>query len=135
MSSKGDIFDNYRYTKNHEWIKRDEQDDQIVIIGITDYAQHELGDIVHIEIPGVGDNFSEEDELGVIESAKAASEFYAPLSGRVVEVNCTLDSHPEKVNNSPYEDGWIVKMQMDNPDDLDDLLSADGYRNYLEEEV
>jgi len=128
------IPEDLRYTKEHEWVKRDDADHDVVIIGITDHAQNALGDIVHVEIPGVGEEYEAGDEIGVIESAKSASEVYAPLSGKVIEVNCSLDLHPEKVNEATYEDGWIVKLRMQDPDDLDHLLSSDGYRHFLEEE-
>ena len=127
------IHEDLRYTKDHEWIKRDENDHDLVIIGITDYAQQTLGDIVHVEIPGVGDQVEEGNELGVIESAKSASEVYIPISGKIIEVNCSLDKHPEKINESTYEDGWIIKLKMDDPDDLDKLLSSEGYKHYLDE--
>lgn len=132
--SNSKVPENYRYTKDHEWVQRDENDHDVVIIGITDYAQNALGDIVHVEIPGVGERYEAGDELGVIESAKSASEVYAPLAGKIIEVNCSLDRHPEKVNESVYEEGWIVKMRMDDPDELDHLLSQDGYEHYLDEE-
>ena len=134
MSDLGNIPEDYRYTKDHEWVKRDDNDHSVVLIGITDFAQHALGDVVHVEIPEVGTHYEVGDELGVVESAKSASEIYVPLCGKIIEVNCNLDSHPEYINNSPYEDGWIVKLLMDDPDDLDDLLSPDGYGHYLEEE-
>jgi glycine cleavage system H protein len=130
-----EIIKEYRYTKDHEWVKRDEKDDHIVYIGITDYAQEALGDIVHVDIPDVGEEFMPEDELGAIESAKSASEIYAPLEGKIVEVNDELDSHPEIINKSPYDEGWIVKMSIEDPDQLDELLSSDGYEHYLEQEA
>ena len=130
-----EILEGYRYSKEHEWIKRDDNDDQVVIIGITDHAQEALGDIVHIELPAVGDSFEIADELGVIESAKSASELYAPVSGRIVAVNDSLDIEPDLANNSPYGDGWIVKIKLNDPDELDELLSDDGYKHFLEEEA
>lgn len=133
--SDNNIPEDYRYTKDHEWVKRDEKDHDIVTIGITDFAQHALGDIVHVEIPGVGEKYDVGDELGVIESAKSASEIYAPLAGKIIEVNCLLDKHPEQINNSAYDEGWVVKLRMDDPDDLDHLLSPDGYQHYLDEEA
>ena len=127
------ILPEFRYSKEHEWIKRDEKKDQNVIIGITDHAQDALGDIVHIDLPPVGTEFDVQDEMGVIESAKSASEFYAPISGKVIEVNDCLDKHPEYINESPYDKGWILKIKLNDPDELDDLLSADGYENFLDE--
>lgn len=134
MSEGELILENYRYTKDHEWVFREENNDNIVKVGITDHAQHALGDIVHIDLPDVGDSFEVGDEIAVVESAKSASEIYCPLTGTVVEVNDCLDSHPERANESPYKEGWLFRVEMDNPDELDKLLSADGYNHFVEEE-
>ncbi len=128
------IPEGLRYTKEHEWIRRDEKNDNNVIIGITDHAQKALGDIVHTELPDVGTKFEIDDEMGVVESAKSASEIYAPLTGTIVEVNTNLDLHPEKVNEAPYAEGWMIKLEMEDPDELDNLLSPDGYSHFLDEE-
>ena len=127
------IPSNLRYTKDHEWVDRDENDDHVAVFGITDHAQAALGDIVHIELPSVGDEYDVGDEIGIIESAKSASEIYAPLKGKVIKVNHELDSHPEMVNESPYENGWIVKIRISDADELDSLLSSDGYQHFLDE--
>jgi glycine cleavage system H protein len=129
------IPENFRYSKEHEWVIRDEKNDNVVIIGITDHAQEALGDIVHVELCSQGTHIAVNDELGVVESAKSASELYAPVSGKVVGLNCALDQHPEKVNESPYDEGWVAKIRMEDPDELDSLLSADGYQKFLDEEA
>lgn len=134
MSDETFIPEGYRFSKDHEWIKRDEDSDNVVIIGITDFAQSSLGDIVHVDLPETGEDFEEGDELGVIESAKSASEIYAPLSGKVIALNDGLDEHPEYINESPYDKGWIVKIEMSDPDELDNLLSPEGYKSFLEDE-
>ena len=134
MSSKTKVPDNYRYTKEHEWVQREHSNDNIIKVGITDFAQHSLGDIVHIELPSEGESFNIGDEIAVVESAKSASEIYCPVSGVIVEVNDCLDSHPERVNEAPYEEGWLVRIEMEDPDQLDDLLSVDGYSHFLEED-
>jgi len=133
MSEDSKILDGYRYTKDHEWLIRDESNDNIVKIGITDHAQSALGDIVHIELPSEGESFEAGDEVAVVESAKSASEIYAPVTGTIIEVNDCLDSHPERINESPYEEGWLMKIEMSDPDQLDDILSPDGYKHFLEE--
>lgn len=135
MTHENIVPEGFRYTKDHEWIKRDDDKDNVVIIGITDHAQQALGDVVHVDLPSVGDNVVAEDELGVIESAKSASEIYVPLNGKVVKVNEDLDTHPEYINESPYDQGWIVKIEISDPDELDNLLSTEGYKSYLDEEA
>ena len=134
MSSDYKIPDGYRYTKDHEWVRRDENNDNVIIVGITDYAQHAMGDIVHVELPSVGDEFSKGDEAAIVESAKSASEIYAPVSGQIVKGNDNLDSHPEHINAQPYDDGWLFKIELSDPDELDLILSSDGYTHFLEEE-
>ena len=132
MSDNNKIPENLRNTKEHEWVRR--ESDEVVVVGITDYAQHSLGDLVYVDLPDEGAEVEAGDEMLTIESAKSASEVYAPVSGRVIEVNDALDSHPENVNSSPYEDGWIAKIEMSDPDELDNILSSDGYQHFLEEE-
>lgn len=134
MDNENNIPEGYRFTKEHEWVKRDPENDNIVIIGITDHAQAALGDIVHVELPSIGDELEAEAELGVVESAKSASEIYMPISGTIKKVNENLDSQPELINESAFDQGWIVKIEISDPDDLDNLLSPDGYKSYLEEE-
>ncbi len=113
------------YTKEHEWIKVD--GDQ-VIIGITDHAQNALTDIVYIELPEVGMTIGDMGEFAIVESVKSASPIFAPLAGEITEVNEELDDAPELMNSSPYEDGWIVKMKLDNPDGVNSLMDASQYK-------
>ena len=113
------------YTKEHEWIKVD--GDQ-VIIGITDHAQNALTDIVYIELPDVGMTVGDMDEFAIVESVKSASPIFAPLAGEITEVNEELEDAPELMNSSPYEDGWIVKMKLDNPDGINSLMNASQYK-------
>ena len=113
------------YTKEHEWIKVD--GDQ-VIIGITDHAQNALTDIVYIELPEIGMTMGDMDEFAIVESVKSASPIFAPLAGEITEVNEELDDAPELMNSSPYEDGWIVKMKLDNPDGINSLMDASQYK-------
>ena len=124
---------NYRYTQDHEWVIRDDKNHNVVLVGITDYAQDTLGEIVHIEFPSISDLYEKSSEIAVVESAKSASEIYAPVTGTIFEINDTLDTSPEEINKSPYENGWIFKIKLDDMDELDDLLTADGYIDYINE--
>ncbi|GAB4185905.1 MAG: glycine cleavage system protein GcvH [Calditrichia bacterium] len=117
-----------KYTKDHEWAKIE---GDIATIGITDYAQSELGDIMYVELPSVGDSVEKEKPFGTIEAVKAASDLYAPLSGEIVEVNEALNDAPETVNNDPYGDGWMVKIKLSNPDEVADLLDDSKYKELL----
>jgi glycine cleavage system H protein len=117
-----------QYTKSHEWVRIE---GDTATIGITDYAQEELGDIVFVELPEEGATFDAGDSFGTVESVKAVSDLYAPVGGEVVEVNETLGDNPEKINEDPYGDGWIVKLRVS---DEGDLLSASDYEQLLEEE-
>jgi len=121
-----------KYVSSHEWIR--DEGDGVVTIGITDYAQESLGDVVFVETPDVGAEVSAGDDAGVVESVKAASDIYAPLSGTVIEVNEELEDAPESVNSDPYGDGWFFKLKLSDPDELDDLLSAEEYQEQCEEE-
>ena len=105
----------------------------LVLVGITHYAQDQLGDVVFVELPTVGDRVEKADAFGVVESTKAVSDVYAPVSGEVAEVNDDLPDNPELLNEDPYGDGWMVKITLGDRTDLDDLMSAEEYRNYLEE--
>ena len=116
------------YTRSHEWVRTE---DDTATIGITDYAQEELGDIVYVELPDQGDTFDAGDSFGSIESVKAVSDLYTPVGGEVVEVNEALNDSPEKINEDPYGDGWIVKLRVS---EEGDLLSASDYEQLLEEE-
>lgn len=116
---------NLRYAESHEWVL--DNGDGTVTVGISDHAQEALGDIVFVELPEVGRTLALKDEFGVVESVKAASDLYAPVAGEVIEVNEALEDAPETVNESPYEDGWIMKVRLEDSAQLDDLLDADGY--------
>lgn len=121
-----------KYVASHEWIR--EEGEGVVTIGITEHAQDLLGDVVFVELPEVGDTVSAGDDAGVVESVKAASDVYAPLSGEVVEINEALEDAPELVNSDPYGDGWFFKLKLTDPAELDDLLDADGYAAHCESE-
>ena len=120
-----------KYSKEHEWVL---VEGSVATVGITDYAQDQLGDIVFVELPAVGDKVSKEDAFGVVESVKAVSDTYAPVSGKVVEVNDDLPENPEMLNEDPYGDGWIIKIEMNDPDELQDLMTATEYEEYVAEE-
>lgn len=114
-----------RYAKSHEWVK--DAGDGVVVIGISDYAQASLGDITYVEAPGVGDSLAIGDVFGVVESVKAASDLYSPIAGEVIEINEALEATPETVNQSPYDDGWIMKVKVAEGSANDDLLDAAAY--------
>ena len=120
-----------RYTKEHEWV-RDEGDGR-VRVGITDYAQDALGDVVYVDVPDIGTSVTGRQPFGEVESTKSVSEVFAPVSGTVVERNATLDDRPELVNESPYGEGWIVVIQMDDPGQVGELLDAGAYEGFLED--
>lgn len=122
------IPENLRYSKDHEWLS---VEGDTATIGITDYAQHSLGDVVYIDMPRVGDKFSTHEAFGSVESVKAVSEIFTPIAGEVAEVNEGLNDTPEAVNNDPYATGWMIKIKMDNPNEADKLLSAVEYEEYL----
>ena len=121
-----------RYTKSHEWVKS--MDDGHLEIGITDHAQEMLGDMVFIELPEVGSTVSTGDDCAVVESVKAASDVYAPVSGEIVEVNSLLSDLPETVNSDPYGAGWLYRMQPTDEGEIEELLDADGYAEVVESE-
>jgi len=120
-----------KYSREHEWVL---VESNVATVGITDFAQDQLGDIVFVELPAIGDKVSKEDAFGVVESVKAVSDIYAPVSGKVLEVNDDLPDNPEMVNEDPYGDGWMVKIEMNDLDDLQDLMSAAEYEAYVAEE-
>ncbi|WP_110599568.1 MULTISPECIES: glycine cleavage system protein GcvH [Salinicola] len=124
-----DIPNNLLYTDSHEWVL--DNGDGTVTVGITDHAQEALGDVVFVELPDPGRELDAGDEFGVIESVKAASDLYSPLAGEIVEVNESLEDAPETVNDSPYGDGWILKLQLTDQGDLESLMSADAYRELV----
>lgn len=120
-----------KYISSHEWIRM--EDDGTVTIGITDHAQELLGDVVYVELPDVDSDVALDDEIAVVESVKAASDIFAPLSGTIVAVNEALEDAPETVNSSPYDDGWMFKMQPSEPSELDNLIDAETYQNEIED--
>ncbi len=121
----------YFYTKDHEWILV--QGDKATV-GITDYAQHELGDVVYVDLPEVGDTFEAGEPFGSVESVKAVSEVFCPVGGEVEEVNSKLEDSPELVNESPHQKAWMIKIQVTSPDELKELLSAEEYEEYIQEQ-
>ena len=121
MSTPSDL----KYTKEHEWIR--DNGDGTVTIGITDFAQGELGDIVFVELEDVGSDFSQDDTFGTVEAVKTVSDLYAPVDGEVVELNEALEDNPELVNDDPYGEGWMIKMKISDATQLDGLLSSDDY--------
>ena len=120
-----------KYTKEHEWVL---VEDRIATIGITEYAQQELGDIVYVELPEVGEKIVKDDPFGAVESVKAVSDIYAPVSGTVIEVNDTLPDSPETINDDAYGDGWMIRVEMSDADDLKDLMSAEEYAEYVDQQ-
>lgn len=123
------VPEDLKYTKSHEWVRLE---DDTATVGITDHAQDELGDVVFVELPEVGYSFEAGDSFGTVESVKAVSDLYAPVGGEVVEVNSALDDNPEKINEDPYGEGWIVKLRVSG--EGEGLLSAEEYQKVLEEE-
>lgn len=113
-----------KFTKEHEWI---EKSDQIIIVGITEFAQDQLGDIVSIELPQVSSSFKQNDVMAIIDSVKASSDLYCPVDGEIIEVNEKLLERPELINQSPFEEGWVVKIKPNNPEQIDSLLSKEQY--------
>lgn len=120
-----------QYAKSHEWIQRDGDE---VIIGITDHAQESLGDLVFVELPEVGETVAVDDACAVVESVKAASDIYAPISGEIVAVNEQLDGAPELINEDPYGEGWLLKLSIADEADLEALLNDDEYQTFIDEE-
>jgi len=123
-----EIPEDLKYSREHEWALVEKN---VVTVGITDFAQEQLGDIVFVELPAVGDKVTKDEPLGVIESVKAVSDIYAPMGGVVVEINDDLPDSPEMINEDPYGDGWVVKIEFDDPTDLNDLLNAESYEQYV----
>ncbi len=123
------IPDTLRYAKSHEWLRL--ESDGIAVIGISDYAQSSLGDITYVQVPSVGEELTAGGPLGVVESVKAASDIYAPVGGTVIEINADLDATPEKVNQEPYEGGWLVKIKVNDPAEAETLLDAPAYEQEI----
>jgi glycine cleavage system H protein len=117
---------NLKYTEDHEWVRV--ESDNIVVVGITDYAQSELGELVYIEVETVGESLDKGEEFGTVEAVKTTSELFMPVSGKIIEVNPALEDGPEIVNGKPYDEGWIVKIEVSNISELNDLLDADAYK-------
>ncbi len=128
MSEATSVPDDRRYTRDHEWALLE---GDTVRVGITEYAQHELGDVVFVELPAVGSKVTQFKEFGVVESVKAASDLFSPITGEVVESNGELGDHPEYVNDSPYDKGWIMRVRPEDAAQLDEILDAAGYRELI----
>ena len=126
------VPDNLHYSKDHEWVRVDGGN---AIIGITDYAQNSLGDVVYVELPKAGENFSANESFGSVESVKAVSEMFIPVSGSVVEANEALSDEPEKVNADPYGEGWMISVRMSSPGEVDRLLTAAEYEDFTKAET
>ena len=122
---------NLKYTKDHEWISID---GNIATVGITDFAQRELGDIVYIEVETIGETLNADDVFGTVEAVKTVSDLFLPMTGKIIEFNESLDSSPEDVNTDPYGNGWMVKIEIENIDELDNLLSVDQYKELIGED-
>lgn len=120
-----------KYTKEHEWVKLE---GNVVVVGITDYAQDSLGDVVYVELPQEGAGVTKNESFGVVESVKAVSDLYSPVSGSVAEVNDAIVDNPEVINEDPYGDAWMIKVELSNAGELDDLMNADDYQKFIEEE-
>lgn len=127
-----DIPQGLRYTEEHEYLKKTD-DEGVYVIGVTDYAQGELGDVVFVELPSAGDSFAKMDTFGTIEAVKAVSDLYCPVGGEVVEVNAALDDDPSLVNSDPYGDGWMVRLKVGEPAEVDALMDAAAYAEHVGE--
>ena len=126
------VPEDLHYSKDHEWVR---VENGIALIGITDYAQNSLGDVVYVELPKENDEFATNESFGSVESVKAVSEVFSPVSGTVVEVNSTLNDEPEKVNEDPYGAGWMIRIRMSNPGEVDSLLTAAEYEDFTKSET
>lgn len=126
-----EIPSGFLYTEEHEYLKPTEEEG-VYLVGITDYAQGELGDVVYLELPSEGDSFSRMAVFGTIEAVKAVSDLYCPVTGEILEVNSALDDDPALVNTDPYDEGWMVRLRVADDAELEDLLDDEGYRNLVE---
>ncbi|HSS19216.1 MAG TPA: glycine cleavage system protein GcvH [Pyrinomonadaceae bacterium] len=126
------IPDDLHYSKDHEWVRAD---GGVATVGITDHAQNQLGDVVYVELPKVGDEFGANEPFGSVESVKAVSEVFSPVSGEIVEINGSLTDSPEKVNTDPYGDGWMIRVKMSNAGEVDSMLSAAEYEDFTKAET
>ncbi len=126
-----EVLQELRYSKEHEWVA---VEDGIAWIGITDYAQEQLGDVVYVELPEVDTSVQKDEPFGVVESVKAVSDIFSPISGTIVQVNVDLQSSPEMVNDDPYGDAWMIRIQISEPEELEDLMDAEEYLAFVEQE-
>lgn len=126
------IPEDLHYSKDHEWVRLE---GKIAVVGITEYAQDSLGDVVYVEVPKVGDEFAANESFGSVESVKAVSEVFSPVSGEIVGVNEALADEPEKVNQDPYGAGWMIRVEMSNPGEVDSLLTAAEYEDFTKAET
>ena len=126
------ISDDCKYTEEHEWVKVENTEANEVLVGITDYAQDQLGDIVYLELPQTGSVVKQLDKMGEIESVKAVSDLFSPISGNVIESNSDLDDHPELVNEDPFGKGWLIRVTMTSVNELDGLMGASEYQSYID---
>jgi glycine cleavage system H protein len=126
------IPEDLHYSKDHEWVR---VEGDVAVIGITDYAQNSLGDVVYVELPKVGEEFAANESFGSVESVKAVSEMFSPVSGAVVGVNEALADEPEKVNEDPYGEGWMIRVRLSNPGEVDSLLTAAEYEDFTKAET
>jgi glycine cleavage system H protein len=120
--------ENLKYTKDHEWVRLE---GNVAFIGITEFAQGELGDIVYVDISTLGQQVKSEEIFGTVEAVKTVSDLFMPVSGKVIEINTLLESAPESVNKDPYGDGWMIKVEVDNPEEINSLLSAEAYKELI----
>ena len=126
------ISDDCKYTQEHEWVKVENTEANEVLVGITDYAQDQLGDIVYLELPQTGSVVKQLDKMGEIESVKAVSDLFSPISGNVIESNSDLNDHPELVNEDPFGKGWLIRVTMTSVNELDGLMVASEYQSYID---
>ena len=126
------ISDDCKYTQEHEWVKVENIESGEALIGITDYAQDQLGDIVYLELPQLGAVVKQLDKMGEVESVKAVSDLFSPISGNVIESNTALNDHPELVNEDPFGKGWLIRVTMSSVNELDGLMSASDYQSYID---
>src|SRR6185503_2023825 len=126
------IPEDLHYSKDHEWVR---VEGKVAVVGITDYAQDSLGDVVYVELPKPGDEFAANEPFGSVESVKAVSEVFSPVSGKIAAANDTLNDEPEKVNQDPYGEGWMIRVEMSNPGEVDSLLTAAEYEDFTKAET
>jgi glycine cleavage system H protein len=122
------IPEELKYSEDHEWIRKE---GDVLVVGITDYAQGELGDVVYLDFPAVGDTFNQKDPFGSIEAVKAAADLYMPLTGKIVEVNDALPDTPETINKDPYGEGWMIKIKVESTEEYDSLMDATAYQEHI----